>query len=443
MLCAMSHVLLALLLWPAAVDAVDPAPAVAGEPGHDVAPALAPDATPAAGLDVGALSGAVAELLAHGRDAVRVALPPVVDDDPARAAVLERALLRALLDRRREDVVSPAFLRAKLQEGEDARLRGLTPAQLRPFACDHVLLARVEVGEGRALLRLELLFSETGEVLSTSMVPLVVTGAPATGSSARGVRDAVAALVDDIAFAIENTGQELRFHRTAITPLRSDEEARAGRLDRYLESELVTALKRRGFLVVERAQLAAALEQQALGQLLDEQSAPRVGQALGAHSLVVGSVVATGAVFSVSLRVLSTESGAVLGTGSAQLPRAGVVDLTAVETRTPLEAALRSAVAPGWGQAYNQDDGKAVLFALAGYGGLLASAGLGVAGVVAHAHYNDVAFFAKLPAGERAAAASDAKAVADALYLSALIAGGATATVWSLGVVDAIVDSPP
>ena len=423
MLCAMSHALLALVfLQMAAVpDAAAPSAAV----GH-------------------AIDDAVTEVMARARQAVRVALPPVIDDDPVRAAALERSLLRALRERRREDVISPAYLRATLRGAAALALDEATAVTLRPFACDHVLLSSVQTQEGRAELRLRLLLSESGEVLATATVPLGAASS-ASGSSARGVRDAVQALVEDIALAVESTGQQLRLHRTAVTPFTADDAARAGHLDDYLQSELTKALKERGFLVLEREQLAAALQQQALGQVLneplDEHSAPRVGQVLGADSLIVGTIAQSGAVFSVSARVLSTQSGAVLGASSVQLAREGVVELAAVEMRTPLEAGVRSVLAPGWGQAYNQDGDKAVLFAAAGYGGLLTSASLGIGGLVAHAHYDDVAFFAKLPERQRSAAVLEAKGVADALYLAAVIAGGLTATVWSMGIVDAIVDS--
>src|SRR5688500_14263660 len=210
----------------------------------------------------GAVADAVDEALAGARDAVRVAVPPVDDVDEKRGRALERALVRALVDRHREEIVTPAYLRAKLAAQAIGR------EEARAFACDHVLLASVGDEEGRAVLRLKLLHTETGAVLSTSSAALGA-GAP---SSARGVRVAMDELVDQIAVAVESQGREVRTHRTAVAVLGAQGAAKGSHLDTHLQAELVRGLARRGFLVVERRQLAAALDQMALGQVLDEAS---------------------------------------------------------------------------------------------------------------------------------------------------------------------------
>jgi TolB-like protein len=413
-----------------------------------------PVAVPAVAVRDGVIDGVsdgvsdgVEQVMAR-QDVVRVALPPVVDDvgaGPEAMAHVEKALVRALLDRG-QDVVTPALLRIKLKAQGEAAIRDVGAEAMRDFAADHVLLAAVASEEGKTVLRLRLVVSETGAVRATSSTPLTLSGAlsgaAAPRNDARGVRVAVQAIVDDIAWAVEATGESVRVHRTAVAPLGADEDARAARLDRYVESELVRALSRRGFLVVERADLDAALAQQALGQVLDEQNAPQVGQALGAQSLVLGTLAATGTVFTMNVRVVSASTGAVLGAGSASLPRDAVVALADVETRTPFEAAVRSAIAPGWGQVYNRQGEKAVVFAVGGYSALLATAGLGIGGALTHARYGDPAAFDELPPAERSRAATETKALGDSLYLSAIVAGAVTASVWSLGIVDAILDSP-
>jgi TolB-like protein len=241
---------------------------------------------------------------------------------------------------------------------------------------------------------------------------------------------------------VESAGIELRMHRTAVAPLVAEGAAKEARLDQFTQSELIRALKRRGFLVVERAQLAAALDQAVIGQVLNEENAPQIGRALGAQSMIVGGVAEGGAVFLLNARVVSVETGAVLGAASAQLPRDDVVAMAAVETRTPLEAGVRSIVAPGWGQSYNGEGVKALVFGITTYSALATTLGLGVGALVAENHYNDVAFFEKLPPEERGAAASDARATADAFRLSTAVAGAVTATVWSLGIADAFISSP-
>lgn len=428
----MSTLCLALLLRAAAPDATPPAPAAA--PPAAAAPA------PEVAIDEGAVVDAVEEVLARGRDAVRLALPPVKDDDEARRKAVELALVRAVRDRRREDVVTPALLRARLRAQAEAQAREISPEELRPFAADHILLASVHDQGGEAVLSLKLLFTETGELLGEATARL--GAGEATTATAAGVRSATDTLVEQMAFAVEATGVEVRTHRTAVAQLKAEGAAAEARLDRFVQAELLRALRRRGFLVVERAELAAAADQLALGQVLDEQGAPQIGKMLGAQSLVVGTVAEAGAVFLVTVRVVSTETGAVLGAASAQLPRDDVVTMASVETRTPLEAALRSVVAPGWGQAYNGQGAKAFAFGAAGYGALATTAGLWIGGAAAQAHYNDVAFFEKLPAEERGPAVLEARALADGLYLSAAVAGGVTATVWAIGIADAFLGAP-
>lgn len=440
----MSTLCLVLLLQGAAPDASLPAagaPAPAAPSPTAAAPGRAPDPGVAGPtIDEGAVVDAVEELLAKGRDAVRVAVPPVKDVDEARRQVVEIALVRAVRDRRREEVVTPALLRARLRAAAEGQEHDVPTEALRPFAADHVLVAQVLEQGGVAELSLKLLLVETGEVLGEARAAL--GAGEQTSASAAGVRATTDTLVEQIAFAVEGTGVEVRTHRTAVAQLKAEGAAVEARLDRFVQAELLRALRRRGFLVVERAELAAAADQLALGQVLDEQGAPQVGKMLGAQSLVVGTVAEAGAVFLVSVRVVSTETGAVLGAASARLPREDVVTLAAVETRTPLEAGLRSVVAPGWGQAYNGDGLKALAFGVAGYGALATTLGLWIGGAAAQAHYNDVAFFEKLPPEQRGPATLEARVLADSLYLSAVVAGGVTATVWALGVADAFLGAP-
>jgi TolB-like protein len=398
------------------------------------------DEAPGPSVDEGAVIDAVEEVLSHGRDAVRLAVPPLDDEDQVRRAAVEIALVRAVRDRRREEIVTPAFLRARLRARSEAAARALSVEELRPFSADHVLLGRVLEQGGEAVLRLKLLHVESGEVLAEASATL---GAGAqTTASAGSVRLATESLVEQIAYAVESAGDDVRQHRVAVSALRAEGAAAASRLDRFLQAELLRGLRRRGFLVVERAELDAATDQLALGQVLEEGGAPQIGKMLGAQSLVVGAVAEAGASFLVSLRVVSAVDGAVLGGARAALPRDDVVSLAAVETRTSLEAALRSVIAPGWGQAYNGQGAKAVAFGVGAYGGLLATAGLGAGGLLAQARYNDVSFFEKLPAEERGAAVLEARQTADALYIATAVMGGVTATVWALGVVDAFLDGP-
>ena len=110
------------------------------------------------------------------------------------------------------------------------------------------------------------------------------------------------------------------------------------------------------------ARFLGALSQAALGQELGEKDAPAVGKLAGADSLVLGQVADGATSFIVTVRVVDATSGDVIGAGSSSLPRNDVVARADVETRTPGEAAFRSAIAPGWGQAYNGQGVKAIAF---------------------------------------------------------------------------------
>jgi TolB-like protein len=386
-------------------------------------------------IDDGAVVEAVEAVLDHGKNAARVAVPPVVDSDDARRKAVEIAIVRAILDRRREEPITPAFLRAKLQANE------ATPENLKPFACDHVLFATIADEGGRAMLHLKLVLTETGEVLDDE--PADLGEGKKTTAGAANVRMATDDVADQIAFAVESKGLDVHEHRLAVAPLKAEGAAKEARLDQFAQSELIRALKRRGFLVVERAQLAAALDQLALAQNFDDASAPKLGQMLGAQSLVVGSVADAGTNFVVTARVLSAEDGNVLGGATASLPRADVVTRAQVETRTPFEAAVRSSIVPGWGQAFNDQDVKAFAVGATAFTALATTGTLGIIGLVEQAHYNDIGYFEKLPSAAVASQqAVDTRNAYTGLYVGTAIAGGVFVTVWGVGIVDAFLSAP-
>lgn len=407
------------------------------------ATAPVPGAAPAAELelDEGALVDALEGLLAHGRDVVRLALPGVADENAPRRAALEQALVRAVLSRRREQVVTPATLRARLNAQAEAMALELPTEELRALSCDHVLTAAVLDQGGQAVVHLKLVLAETGEVLGEADAALGQPG-QATSVAAPSVRSGVARVVEQLAAAVESHGVDVRTHRLAVGLPRADGATADLRLDRFVQSELSRALAERGFLVVERAELAAALQQAALAAVLDDASGPKVGKLLGADSVLVGAVSDAGPVFLVDVRLVGVERGVVLGAGSARLPRDGVVARADVETRTPLEAAARSLVAPGWGQAYNGDGAKALAFGVGGYGGLFATAALAVGAIATSAAYDGVR---PGPGLDADAAAERARALfgwRSALWIATAVTGGVTATVWGGGVVDALASAP-
>ncbi|MBI1948921.1 MAG: hypothetical protein HYS27_24755 [Deltaproteobacteria bacterium] len=392
-------------------------------------------------LDEGPIVDAVEELLAHGKDAVRVALPGVDDHDAPRRAALEQALVRAVLSRRREQVVTSATLRARLNAAAEAQALELPAEELRALACDHVLTAAVLDQGGQAVLHLTLLHAESGAVLGQADALLGQPGRAGT-AAAPSVQRGVERVVEQLAAALEGQGGDVRTHQVAVGLPRAEGAAAAARLDRFVQAELSRVLAERGFLLVERARLIAALDQMAVAAALDDDSGPKVGKLLGADSVLLGAVSDAGPVFLLEVRLVDVERGVVLGAGSARLPREGVVARADVETRTPLEAAARSLVAPGWGQAYNGDDDKALAFGIGGYGGLLATVGLASGALATSFAYDQVRPGSGLDAD---AAAERARALfgwRTALWIATAVAGGVTATVWGGGVVDALASAP-
>ena len=418
-----------------AIAQADGAPAVGGAgASRNETGATAPDVSSSSGSDE--IAAAVAQLMSAAREPARVAVLPVDDRDGARGAAIERAIVGALRDRGREEVLTPASVKRTIADAAAST----APTQLAPLAADHVVVGAVVDAAGAPEVRLKLLLVQTGEVLAEARAP-AGGAAAATTAKASTVRGAIAKLVDDVAWGVEAGQGDARYVRVAVAPLAAQGEAAvASRLDRYLQAELTDGLRERGFLVVERARLNAAIEQIALGQALGEDAAPQVGKLAGADVVVVGAVAEAGASFVVSARAVSTTTGQVVGAGGAEIPRDDVIVVAsgAAETKSAGEAVFRSLVAPGWGQAYNGEIGKSVFFAVAGYGAGLATIGLGVGALASWAAYGGYA--GDVPPGSTATPGDVALALrrqTDVLLVGTGVAAAVALTAWAAGAVDA------
>ncbi len=220
--------------------------------------------------------------------------------------------------------------------------------------------------------------------------------------------------------------------RVAVLPLEALDDATKNHHLGRVTSELIASrlAGRPRILQVERAQIAAIMGElgRAKAGQLAPQGAASVGKLLGASAIVLGTVAATGPEFIVNARAVDTETGQVIGAAASSLPRAGMVALSEemVEVKSRGGAAVRSAVAPGWGQVYNGDTGRGLayggLFALAA-GGAIASA---VLGVQAEDDYR----------ANRPDTVSR-RADADAHYDRVNLALGGMAAVWAISVADA------
>jgi TolB-like protein len=391
--------------------------------------------------DDGALLDAETGLLLRGRDPARVAL--VIDDanEPRRHS-LEHAMARLLRERGGAELLTPAYVRGVLDAAAERSVGAGDVKPLQSLSADHVLLGTVVDEAGQSVLRLRLVFVQTGEVLASTRVPLRGAGVPST-AGALPVSAVCADIADSLAEAVESAGVDVKLHRVAVGSIVAQAgAAKDGRVDRFMQMALAEALRDRGFLVVERAQLGAALDQMALGQALDDDKVPALGKLLSAQSVVLGTVSEAGATFLLNARLVSVESGTVLGAGSGVVPRTDVVTLAAVETRTPGEAAIRSALVPGWGQSENGQAGKALLLGVPTWLGVASTVGLGVGTGLswdAYVHYAPKAGTSALVAGNEA---SGLRTQTNALVVATGISAALTATLWAVGVVDAYVSSP-
>ncbi len=439
-----------LLLLSADLAPAPAAPVAPVAPAATVAPAAPAGADDVSTLpvfvDEGVLLDALNLLLEKAVEPARIAV--IVDDsDPRRRLSLERGLVRALRDRRREDIVTPSLVKASLDEAAERQLQGGDGKAAASLAADHVITAELQNQGGTPLLQLKLLSTQSGAVLGTGSVVVdrdVDSAGPATTARALDVRTAAADIADVIAEAVEGRGVDVKSHRIAVPPAVASGAAKEARLDRFLQSELTAALRDRGFLVVERAQLGAAMDQLAIQELTgaDQARVSALGKVLGAQSLALAQVQDAGTTFLITTRVVAVDTGEVMGAASATIGRDDVVSLAAVETRTPGEAAVRSAIAPGWGQAFNGDGVKAVLFGVGTYGSLAATLGLGIGAGASWAAYNGVTRDDDTSPEEAGLQAVSLRNQTNGLFTATAVAGAVTASVWSLNVVDALLSAP-
>lgn len=389
------------------------------------------------------LDAALDELFAVAEDPVRVAVLPVIDVDRARGAALEAALVRALLDRSREEVVTPSMVQRRFDEAARAALAGGEVTPLGRLAADHVVLSEVVDAGGEVKLSLRLLHVESGAVRGAVATPLVAAAA-ATTARAPTTRAALARLADDLLLVIDALPGEIRYQRLAIAPFVSSGPAVTGsRVDRFVQAELGHLFAERGFLVVERQRLDAAMSQLSLGAALGEEGAPALGQLLDAQVVVLGSISEAGDRFVVACRAVDTQRGGVLGTARAMVPREGVVTMAsdAMETRTAPEALFRSLVAPGWGQLYNQEPAKGVAFAAAGYGGALLTLGLGIGAGLSFGAYTGYRPAEGASPAETSSVAKGLREQTDVLLVATAVSAALTAVSWGAGAADAFLSA--
>jgi len=96
----------------------------------------------------------------------------------------------------------------------------------------------------------------------------------------------------------------------------------------------------------------------------DEKTAAQVGKMLQAQVVVVGEVVEAADKFVINARVVDVEKAKVLYQEGFNTPIEGMIALSSesIVLRSKMDAVYRSLIIPGWGQFYNKDNLKGVLF---------------------------------------------------------------------------------
>jgi len=101
-------------------------------------------------------------------------------------------------------------------------------------------------------------------------------------------------------------------------------------LGRYLAEKLISELFKlnsKGFSIIERRQLAKVLREQKLSTsgLIDAKAMQKVGNLLGVDAIVTGSIADLGNIIEINARVISVETGDIIGSASSQIPKVGNV----------------------------------------------------------------------------------------------------------------------
>lgn len=188
------------------------------------------------------------------------------------------------------------------------------------------------------------------------------------------------ALAQAVVKGYKSLNRDSAFHRVAVPYFKEiGSEVAEHSLGRVVAELLsVNLSQQKPFVVVERERLDQIMREHRLSDLglVDENTATQMGKILGAESLVSGTVSAVGPNYIVTVRQVDVSTGKVLNSAQVQFERAGLVALSAdsVVLRSTTGAIFRSALIPGWGQFYNREPAKGLLFSAAGLGSIATAA---------------------------------------------------------------------
>lgn len=262
-------------------------------------------------------------------------------------------------------------------------------------------------------------------------------------SAARGLDSRIRRLSDRLARNLKSLDGDHRDQVFAVVQFDDEaEEAKDKQLGLVVSDLVVTNLvKDHRISLVERAKLSEVIKEIELGQAgaINPDQAAEYGSILGVRALIVGKIVNSGQSFKITARIMDAETGRVLGTEDASVPKEELIAVSkrAVVLRTKTGAMFRSAVAPGWGQLYNDEPVKA---AVAG-----TAVGIGVVSTIAAAAVS-LTYVALLLTWSRDDTTTNKehedafpamKSVQQTTGIAAGILGGLTVAIWAGVVADA------
>jgi curli biogenesis system outer membrane secretion channel CsgG len=281
-----------------------------------------------------------------------------------------------------------------------------------------------------ALLAALLLFLLVRSSTSFAAEGSVTTTAQGDGTVPGGAK----ALAQAVVKGYKSLNKDSAFHRVAVPYFKEiGSEVAEHSLGRVVAELLsVNLSQQKPFVVVERERLDQIMREHRLSDLglVDENTATQMGKILGAESLVSGTVSSVGPNYIVTVRQVDVSTGKILNSAQVQFKRAGLVALSAdsVVLRSTTGAIFRSALIPGWGQFYNREPAKGLLFAAAGLGSLGTAAAFYLKAQTANSEYK----MGTVDTVEQRALANESVKIANI----SLMAFGA---VWLLNVLDATI----
>ena len=175
-------------------------------------------------------------------------------------------------------------------------------------------------------------------------------------------------LAQKLAEVFDKLPGEKKFQRLAVTPFEeSGETVKTKQLGKVVTSILSTSFIRdHSIYLVERTRLDKVIQEVELKQagLTDPDAVGEFGQLLDAQALVIGQVMEIGDTFVITARIVSVKTAESLMADTVKIKKEGLITLASksIVLKTKSGAAFRSALIPGWGQFFNGEQKKGMIF---------------------------------------------------------------------------------